>query len=64
MFHSKYVPDYALMAGVPARQIGWVCECEEILGDSKQCVKCGRTIILENRGDYVGKCKNNKSDEN
>lgn len=24
---TKDVPDYALMAGVPARRVGWVCEC-------------------------------------
>lgn len=38
------VPDYALMAGVPARQIGWVCECGEILRDGNVCAKCGRQI--------------------
>ena len=31
------------MAGVPARQIGWVCECGEILGIDLTCQKCGRT---------------------
>lgn len=39
---TKDVPDYALMAGVPARQIGWVCECGEVLDDSGKCHKCGR----------------------
>ncbi|MDY5968586.1 MAG: acyltransferase [Bacteroidales bacterium] len=24
---TQDVPDYALMAGIPARQIGWVCQC-------------------------------------
>ncbi len=24
---TKNVPDYALMAGVPAKQIGWMCAC-------------------------------------
>lgn len=36
------VPDYALMAGVPARQIGWVCECGARLGTDLKC-SCGRT---------------------
>ena len=40
---TKDVPDYALMAGVPARQIGWVCECGEVLENSRKCSKCGRT---------------------
>lgn len=39
------VKDYALMAGVPARQIGWVCECGKRLDDSLKCV-CGRKYQL------------------
>lgn len=38
----KDVPDYALMAGVPAKQIGWVCECGEVLHENTTCSKCGR----------------------
>lgn len=40
---TKDVPDYALVAGVPARQIGWVCECGEILHGAKKCEACGRS---------------------
>ena len=36
------VPDYALMAGIPARQIGWVCECGEVLNGQTKCENCGR----------------------
>ena len=39
---TKDVPDHAVMAGVPARQIGWVCECGQILEDDLECEKCGR----------------------
>ena len=39
---TKDVPDYALMAGVPAKQIGWVCECGEIMKESGTCPKRGR----------------------
>lgn len=39
---TKDVPDYALMVGVPAKQIGWVCECGEIMKESGTCPKCGR----------------------
>lgn len=35
------VPDYALMVGVPARRIGWVCECGQVLDETLSC-KCGR----------------------
>lgn len=38
---TKDVPDYALMAGVPARQIGWVCECGRTLGNDLIC-ECGK----------------------
>ena len=38
---TKDVKPYALMAGVPARQIGWVCECGKRLGPSLHC-DCGR----------------------
>lgn len=38
---TKDVKDYALMAGVPARQIGWVCECGKQLDDTRKCA-CGR----------------------
>jgi UDP-2-acetamido-3-amino-2,3-dideoxy-glucuronate N-acetyltransferase len=43
---TKDVPDYALMAGVPARQIGWVCECGLPLKDGLHCQECGREYIL------------------
>lgn|SRR5574344_411404 len=40
------VPDYALMVGVPARQIGWVCECGQRLESTLTC-RCGRQYHLE-----------------
>ena len=39
---TKDVLDYALMAGVPAKRIGWVCECGEILDDELFCSKCNK----------------------
>ena len=39
---TKDVPDYALVAGVPARQIGWVCECGERLSETLECPNCRR----------------------
>ena len=39
---TKDVPDHALMAGVPAKQIGWVCECGERMDNLGRCQKCGR----------------------
>lgn len=45
---TKDVPDYALVAGVPAKQIGWVCECGERLKDGFICEACGRKYHLNN----------------
>ena len=44
---TKDVKDHALMAGGPAKQIGWVCECGNRLGEDLSCEKCGRKYILE-----------------
>jgi UDP-2-acetamido-3-amino-2,3-dideoxy-glucuronate N-acetyltransferase len=40
---TKDVPAYALMAGVPARRMGWMCQCGERLPDSGVgvCGACG-----------------------
>jgi UDP-2-acetamido-3-amino-2,3-dideoxy-glucuronate N-acetyltransferase len=38
---TKDVKDYALMAGVPARQIGWVCECGERLKEGENGAQSG-----------------------
>ena len=54
------VPPYALFAGVPAKQIGWVCECGQVLKPIEsvgsvdnselifRCPDCGREYILLN----------------
>jgi UDP-2-acetamido-3-amino-2,3-dideoxy-glucuronate N-acetyltransferase len=39
---TKDVLDYALVVGVPARQVGWVCECGNPLKESFHCKDCGR----------------------
>lgn len=40
---TKDVPAYALVTGVPARQVGWVCRCGVRLpeGDGPRCHACG-----------------------
>ncbi len=42
---TKDVPDYALMAGVPARRIGWVCECGHRVQPLAGKVRCPRCSI-------------------
>lgn len=43
---TKDVPAYALMVGVPARQIGWACQCGQPLPpveeQATKCLQCGR----------------------
>lgn len=39
---TKDVPAHALMAGVPAKQIGYVCECGQVLDGTMECPDCER----------------------
>jgi UDP-2-acetamido-3-amino-2,3-dideoxy-glucuronate N-acetyltransferase len=39
---NRNVPDFAIVAGNPARQIGWSCECGERLTDDLECLGCGK----------------------
>ncbi|MGU3663355.1 DapH/DapD/GlmU-related protein [Methylobacterium sp. A49B] len=43
---TRDVPDYALMAGVPARRIGWVSRAGERLGTDLLCPREGRLYRL------------------
>ena len=46
------VPAYALVVGVPARRIGWMCSCGVRLGDAGAgtCTACGTTYALAGDG--------------
>ena len=44
---SNVVP-HALMAGVPARRIGWVCECGQVLDNDLTCPDCGKKYQEDN----------------
>ena len=44
---TKNVIPHALMAGVPAKQIGWVCECGQVLDPDLKCPDCGRQFKIE-----------------
>lgn len=37
---NRDVPDHALVAGNPARQVGWVCRCGKHLDDTLNCPAC------------------------
>lgn len=47
---KKDVPDYAIVAGVPAKQIGWACKCGTTLkfnDEHATCVYCGDKYLLK-----------------
>lgn len=52
---ASNVPPHALMAGVPAKQIGWVCECGQVLNQGKDgvltCPDCKRAYHIS--GDMI-----------
>jgi UDP-2-acetamido-3-amino-2,3-dideoxy-glucuronate N-acetyltransferase len=54
---TRNVPDYALMTGVPARQIGWVCNCGNRLPASATpvCSACHRHYLIAD-----GTCQESK----
>jgi UDP-2-acetamido-3-amino-2,3-dideoxy-glucuronate N-acetyltransferase len=55
---TRNVTPFALVAGVPARQIGWVCQCGARLGlpvplppdSSGTCVHCGTGYVARAGG--------------
>lgn len=50
---KKDVPDYAVVVGVPARQIGWACKCGTTLKKNKSggliCMDCGGKYALSGK---------------
>jgi len=46
---TRDVPAYALVVGVPARRVGWVCGCGVRLADSGEgvCAACGTRYIRD-----------------
>ncbi|MBI4339136.1 MAG: N-acetyltransferase [Chloroflexi bacterium] len=50
---TKDVPDYALVVGMPARRVGWMCACGERLRvalDKATCAACGATYTRTHDG--------------
>lgn len=45
------VPAHALVAGVPARQIGWMCRCGLRIEPGARCATCGTEIADAERND-------------
>lgn len=47
---TKNVPAHALMAGVPASRMGWVCECGQVLDENLTCPECDRKYVEKENG--------------
>jgi UDP-2-acetamido-3-amino-2,3-dideoxy-glucuronate N-acetyltransferase len=50
---TKDVPDYALVAGVPARRIGWVSRAGERLADDLICPRGGEAYEYDDSTDRL-----------
>ena len=48
---TKDVMPHALMAGVPAKQIGWVCKCGQTISDDLTCPDCNNKYKIS--GDSI-----------
>jgi acetyltransferase-like isoleucine patch superfamily enzyme len=46
---TRDVPDFALVFGNPARQMGYVCECGGRLADDGRCTVCSRGHVITAR---------------
>ena len=56
---TRNIPDYALVVGNPARQIGWVCDCGvriDFRGPAAKCSRCGKQYrqVNEQRIEEIG----------
>ena len=55
---TSNVPAHALMAGVPAKQIGWVCTCGRVLDKNFVCKDCGMVYMQNNDNQLVEDTEN------
>ena len=46
---TQNVPDYALVAGNPSRQIGWICQCGEKIPSNLYCSHCAMQYKRDDR---------------
>lgn len=59
---TKNVPAYALVGGVPAKVMGWMCECGaplEFVKERSDCAQCGKHF--ERKADQVTRIESIKA---
>jgi UDP-2-acetamido-3-amino-2,3-dideoxy-glucuronate N-acetyltransferase len=59
---SKSTPDYSLFIGVPAKQIGWVCKCgnvltKKVISEIKEEISCSCDNLYLHEGDKLSPIK-------
>jgi len=63
---AKDVTDYALVVGVPARRVGWVCRCGDRLPSTQDerivCASCGNEYA--HRDGTISPIKEVQDDDN
>ncbi|HII4397420.1 DapH/DapD/GlmU-related protein [Clostridium perfringens] len=47
---TQDVPDYAIFGGIPARQLGWICECGKKLDLNLVCSSCYKKYLKSEFG--------------
>lgn len=47
---TKNVKAHALVAGVPAKQLGWVCTCGAMLDENLTCPECNKVYVETETG--------------
>ena len=47
---TKDVLDHQLVAGIPAKPIGWVCECGNVIKQNLECNGCNRKYKISENG--------------
>ncbi len=58
---TRDIPDYALVMGVPGKQVGWMCSCGIRLasenGSTSECSVCGNAYLID-----AGRCREANGD--
>ena len=62
---TRDIPDYALVMGVPARHVGWMCQCGvrlQVWQGNASCPSCGNRYAIQAGGIVVSQGKASTAD--